>query len=273
MRETYQIEPGRTVTVTIETSDGPAERLYTAREVGDLQASEAELVAAPLRAEINALKNRVETVGRARREAEEKLAQLPTELDWAAVRAERDAANQRAIRMERKLDQERQRRASELALVEGQRDNALDRTRELERLLALGAAREDALEIRVRGLLGELAGAEGRVQALETKVRNYDQDRHSERDRADKNREWAERAELRVAQMAEEKRDALAGLADQLGKVIGAVHGHEVSTALQRTNYESAWEYQIMAGAIRNVRRVVGSPTPPTVSDETPSQA
>ncbi len=51
MKETYEIGPGRTVTVTIEASaePGSGERLYTAREVGDLQASEAELVAAPLR--------------------------------------------------------------------------------------------------------------------------------------------------------------------------------------------------------------------------------
>lgn len=269
MRETYQIEPGRTVTVTIETSDGPAERLYTAREVGDLQASEAELVAAPLRTEINALKNRLETVGRARREAEEKLAQLPTELDWAAVRGERDAANQRAVRLERELA----RRTEERDERERARAGQEARVQELERLLALSVAREDALEIKVNGLMGELAGAEGRVRALDEKVRLYDEDRRTERDRADKNREWAERAELRVAQMAEEKRDAVAALADQLGKVIGAVHGFEVSTALQRTHYESAWEYQIMAGAIRNVRRVVGSPTPPATSDGPTSQA
>lgn len=246
MRETYQIEAGQTVTVTIETSGGVA--------------SEAE---------VNALKTRLENVSRARREAEEKLAQLPTELDWAAVRAERDAANQRAVRLERELT----RRTEERDERERARADQEARVRELERLLALGAAREDALEIRVRGLLGELAGAEGRVQALETKVRNYDQDRHSERDRAESNREWAERAEARLARMAEEKRDAMAGLADQLGKVIGAVHGYEITQALQNVGGFSPWSAQVLANAVRAVRRVVGSPTPPTVSDETPSQA
>lgn len=206
MREMYKIGPGRIVTVTIEASDATGERLYTAREVEDLRASEAELVSAPLRRRVT--------------ELETELAQRPTELDWAAVRAERDAANQRAVRLERLL-----------------------------------------------------AGAEGRVQALETKVRNYDQDRHSERDRAESNREWAERAEARLARMAEEKREAIERMADQLGKVISAVHGYEVSQALQRTHYESAWEYQIMAGAIRNVRRVVGPPTPPATPAGPEAQA
>lgn len=225
MRETYEIGPGRTVTVTIEASDATGERLYTAREVGDLQASEAELVAAPLRRE---------------------LAEVKREL---------------TRRTEERDERERARAGQEA------------RVRELERLLALSVAREDALEIKVQGLLGDLAGAENRVQTLDAKVRMYDTDRHTERDRANKNREWAERAELRVAQMAQEKREAIERMADQLGKVIGAVHGYEVSQALQRTHYESAWEYQTMANAIRNVRRVVGSPTPPATPDGPEAQA
>lgn len=218
MRETYEIGPGRTVTVSIEASDATGERLYTAREVGDLQASEAELVAAPLRRE---------------------LAEVKRELDR---------------RTEEREERERARAAQEA------------RVRELERLLALSVAREDALEIKVNGLVGELARAENRVRA-------YDQDRHTERDRANENKAWAERAELRVAQMAQEKREAIERMADQLGKVIGAVHGYEVSQALQRTHYESAWEYQTMANAIRNVRRVVGSPTPPATPAGPEAQA
>jgi chromosome segregation ATPase len=243
MRETYEVGPGQTITVIVETNGAVATE-----------------------AEVNALENRLKTVSRARREAEEKLAQAPTELDWAAVRAERDAASQRAARLERKLGEERQRRARDLALVESQRDGYANRIRELERLLALGAAREDALEIKVNGLMGELAGAENRA-------RGYDQDRHTERDRANRNQEWAERAETRLAQMAQEKRDATEALADQLGKVIGAVHGYEITQALQNVSDFSPWSAQILANAIRNVRRVVGSPTPPAVSDEAPSQA
>lgn len=262
MRETYQIEPGRTVTVTIEASDGPAERLYTAREVGDLQASEAELVAAPLRTEINALKNRLETVGRARREAEEKLAQRPTELDWAAVRAERDAANGRAARLERELA----RRTEEREERERARAGQEARVRELERLLALGAAREDALEIKVRGLLGELAERDNRIEYLDEKVRLYDEDRHTERDRADRNRAWAERAENSVARMAGEKREAIQALAEKLGQVAGAVHSPEIVDALARLEPSESDYVLRLAHAVRAVRGIVGSPTPPVTS-------
>lgn len=229
MRETYEIGPGRTVTVTIEASDATGERLYTAREVGDLQASEAELVAAPLRRELN----------RRTEERDER-------------EAARAAQELRANQAERELVQERHRRARDLEVVEGQRDAYADRIRELERLLAREV---------------------NRAERAEEKVRAYDQDRHTERDRANENKAWAERAELRVAQMAQEKREAIERMADQLGKVIGAVHGYEVSQALQRTHYESAWEYQTMANAIRNVRRVVGSPTPPATPAGPEAQA
>lgn len=252
MKETYEVGPGQAITVTIEVKDAPdtEERRYTDREVASLQASEAELVSAPLRRELEETKREL-----ARRTEE---------------REEREAAR---ARLERELDQERHRRARDLDAVESQRDHQIVRVRELERLLALAVAREDALEIKVRGLIGDLGEANSRIEYLDEKVRLYDIDRNTERDRADKNREWAERAELRVAQMAQEKREALASLADQLGKVIGAVHGHEVSTALQRTHYESGWEYQTMANAIRNVRRVVGSPSLPATADGPTSQA
>lgn len=213
MRETYQIEPGRTVTVTIEASDAPAtgERLYTAREVGDLQASEAELVSAPLRRE---------------------LAETKRELD----------------RRTQERDERERARAGQEA-----------RVRELERLLALSVAREDALEVRVSGLLGELAGAENRVRA-------YDQDRHTERDRANQNRAWAERAEAATARMAEEKREAVQALAEKLGQVAGAVHGAEVRDALARLEPSEADYVLRLAHAVRVVRDIVGSPTPPVTS-------
>jgi hypothetical protein len=57
----FDIELSGEYRITNRVIDGApsTERLYTAEEVGDLQASEAELVAAPLRTRINALENQV----------------------------------------------------------------------------------------------------------------------------------------------------------------------------------------------------------------------
>jgi hypothetical protein len=133
------------------------------------------------------------------------------------------------------------------------------RVAELERLLALSAAREDALEARVQELLGELAGAENRARA-------YDQDRHAERDRANQNRAWAERAEAAVARMAEEKREALRPLAEKLGRVAGAVHTPEIADALARLDPSESDHVLHLAHAVRVVRDIAGSPTPPVTS-------
>lgn len=127
------------------------ERLYTASEVGALQASEAELVAKPLQAALAERADRIaELKGEIRRmdhqisaqteradklnernaglagelarerdrnaELIEQLARVdkghvcvadgyPSELDWAAVRAERDEARERAARRERKIEE------------------------------------------------------------------------------------------------------------------------------------------------------------------------
>lgn len=68
MRETYEVGPGKTVTITVHVDDAPStlqglgSRLYTAEEVGDLQASEAELVAAPLRREVAELSRKLDRV-------------------------------------------------------------------------------------------------------------------------------------------------------------------------------------------------------------------
>lgn len=165
MRETYQVGPGQTVTVTIEASDAPAtgERLYTAREVVDLQASEAELVSAPLR---------------------RKLAETERELARRTEERERARAGQEA------------------------------RVRELERLLA-----------------------------------------------------------LRLAQMAQEKREAVTALAEKLGQVAGAVHSPEIVDALARLEPAEADYVLRLAHAVRSVRTIVGSPSLPATPDGPTSQA
>lgn len=86
MKETYEVSPGQTVTITVEATRGhvyaAGERLYTAAEVGDLQASEAELVAAPLKAENQRLARQV-----ARREA--RVADLERQLSRSIEREDK----------------------------------------------------------------------------------------------------------------------------------------------------------------------------------------
>lgn len=217
---------GTVLRVTAEDVARPTgERLYTAREVGDLQASEAELVAAPLRRKLA--------------EVERELARRTEERD------EREAA---------RAGQER-------------------RVAELERLLAQAVTREDALEIKVRGLLAEVAAEGGRIEWLEERVRLYDEDRRTERDRADSNRAWAERAENRLSYMAQEKREAVTALAEKLGQVAGAVHSPEIVDALARLEpSESDYVFRL-AHAVRSVRTIVGSPSLPATPDGPTSQA
>lgn len=209
------------VTITLDGEEStllaPAERLYTSEEVGHYQATEAELVAAPLRREVASLERHREN--------------LVTELDAALIR------------------------------------------------------------------IGE----------LDHKVRLYDQDRKTERDRADQNRAWAERAELRaekaeitltesrelvafktrvadeIDQEADRLRDKVRELAQgkdardrllhdatsdrdrmaaQIGKVNGAVHSPAILAALRTT--WSMPEAKAMQTAIRDVRQAIGSPGPGT---------
>lgn len=98
MKETYEVGPGRTVTVTIQVDDAPAARLYTAAEVGELQASEAELVARPLREENQRLARQVCEYDRDRRTERDRA-------DKAQARvAELEKALARSIERENKLE-------------------------------------------------------------------------------------------------------------------------------------------------------------------------
>lgn len=136
-----------------------AERLYTAAEVGDAQASEAELVAAPLR-----------------------------------------------------------RRIEELVVAVQARDNLLS--------------------------------------TASTETREAEE-------RATENREWAERAEGRLASAGLKLKDAertIQILSDQLGRISGAVHSPEVATVLGRVI--EGWEFSTLAGAVRKVRDALGSRSP-----------
>jgi chromosome segregation ATPase len=170
--------------VTIEVNGA---RLYTAAEVGDAQASEAELVAEPLRRRIEELTQSVDARDRLLRTASE----------------EASEARRRVIELTAELEEQRQ--------------------------------------------------------------------------RADANQAWAERAEGRVAaygldlaatrrELDEARSEGLSEahaefLAAALGKVAGAVAGPHVLRALR--NPWTIWtetEAVALAGAVRDVRRIIGSP-------------
>ena len=103
----------------------------------------------------------------------------------------------------------------------------------------------------------------------------------AERQRANENRDWAERAEGRLAAFAldrgstkRELDEACRVIEDrnaQLARISGAVHGVEISQTLRRT-YE-AWEPRTMAEVIRQVRDALGTPVLPETSGGATSQA
>lgn len=95
-----------------------------------------------------------------------------------------------------------------------------------------------------------------------------------QRQRADDNRAWAERAEGRLATAGVELADAqnvIDRQAAQLGRISGAIYSPQVVSALRRV-YET-WEPRIMGEAIRKVRDALGSPSLPEAASEPTSQA
>lgn len=116
------------------------ERLYTAAEVGDLQASEAELVAAPLRRRVGDLENELEKTQdaliAARRQREEFDRDRHTE---------RDRADQNKAWAER-AEENGAKLSAALVQAEKERDAARRRVADLERQLGRSIERENKLE-------------------------------------------------------------------------------------------------------------------------------
>jgi hypothetical protein len=176
---------------------GLSERLYTAAEVGDLQASEAELVAAPLRRRVADLETELERYRKAH-----------VCTDSCKPNAHVAFTGSQIVKeLETELANERQ---------------------EIERL-----ERENE-EYHLN-----------RIKKLETKVREYDKDRHTERDRADQNKAWAERAEANGSRLsaalvqAEKDRDSarrrVAELEAQLSRSIDRENKLEADAAEEKT--------------------------------------
>lgn len=142
---------------------------------------------------------------------------------------------------------------AERELVTAQRQVA-----DLEGELASATRHADALEQARAALEKQLGEA---IRALEYKVVEYDRDRTTERDRADQNKAWAERAEANGSRLsaalveAEKDRDRLAA---QIGRIKDKVHSPSILIAL-RTGWPSWSERDAvaLANAVRNVRREV----------------
>jgi hypothetical protein len=109
------------------------------------------------------------------------------------------------------------------------------------------------------------------METAEVQLKGYDEDRRTERDRADENREWAERAELNCARLSA----ALVAAEKRLDRISGAVHNPVLRDAF-RTTWDRK-EPRAMAEALRQVRDALGSPLPspglPEVASESTSQA
>lgn len=102
------------ITVDGATSTDPARRLYTAQEVGELQASEAELVATPLRGQIAMLKLDVDSLQRQLAGAQRQIADLEpgkAELEAELARRTREREERETARavLESELERERSR--------------------------------------------------------------------------------------------------------------------------------------------------------------------
>lgn len=213
------------VVITLDgaTSTDPARRLYTAQEVGELQASEAELVAAPLRREISMLKLDVDSLQRQLAEAND--------------RCEKNAH----VALEgRQLVVELERQRAELtSAMDAQEINHLRETDELRSILR-------QVNHEKRNLEDALVKSQ-EATALALNQRNeYDRDRKTERDRADQNKAWAERAEAKVADLLVENKRA-------------SDWGHDLETKVSELKRELA-----------NVARAVAADRPhmrPTVEE------
>lgn len=184
LAENYARAQARIRELEAELVKRPTERLYTAEEVGDLQAREAELVAAPLRRQVQEL-----TV---------KLAQATK----GHVCTESCKPNAHVAFTGRK-----------------------------------------------------------RLQEAEAQVREYDRDRKTELDRADQNKAWAERAEQRLADQAEENRQSIAArdglLATATKKINYARELLSAGEVDQARRMDLTRTGTVMAGAIGAALRVL----------------
>lgn len=240
-------------------------QLYTAEQVGDFQASEAELVSAPLRRQLN------EALTRARK---------------AEAEVERQRSRAHAFNLDRETENERadQNKAwAERAEARLAKDAEahVRRVAELERGLEYWRDQYDDRE-KAR------ASLELRVAELERTMADYDRARIDLNEKmAVHGKDVARRLAERQTELAEmttqrdqllsqlhgpdgphakliEAQEGIKVLAAQIGKVSGAVHGPEIAMALDKGEEWPGDHLTTLATAVREVRRVLGTPEPGT---------
>lgn len=125
------------------------------------------------------------------------------------------------------------------------------------------------LRRRVAELERENADADRRINALTGQVQGYDHDRHTERDRADQNRAWAERAEANGVKLsatlvqAEKDRDSarrrVAELEAQLARSVDRENKLEADAAEEKTLHSQsiAARDHLLEAATRRVSAAV----------------
>lgn len=212
----------------------------------------------------------------------------PSELDWAAVRAERDAARERAQRLENRnaeLYDQNQELTAELdryrkahictsrcsmnshVAFEGNRI-----VKDLEAELARRTEERDEREAARAALEVKWAEATRESGLARRQLIDLGEALIVERERADRATEWAERAEGRLAAFSLEQKAKLADaeraieiLSSQLGRISGAVHSSELVHSALRRDWTSWSEREAAAltTAVRQVRDALGSPSLP----------
>lgn len=141
------------------------------------------------------------------------------------------------------------------------------RVAELEAELDARDLVHGGLQRKIREHLQSIGARDRLLREATEKVRLYDVDRRTEHQRAERNQEWAERAEARLA----DAEAAIQTLSGQLGRISGAVHSPELVQAMNPM--WQARETTVLREAVRQVRDALGSPSLPSSPVEPTSQA
>jgi chromosome segregation ATPase len=234
------------VTVTVTFDDAMSERLYTAAEVGDAQAGEAELVAKPLQRRIAELESELvrRTIERDQREAARATLERQVHLYDVDRKTEQQRAdkNQTWAESAEKVAAKLRTELEESRALVAQRDKALDQaTDDLAALVSQRRDRDRLLEISKKNeatALAQVAVAGHRTESAETALH--------------------------------EAQHEIQKLSRTIGRVAGVVMGNDIRIILDggETNPER------LASSVRKVRDIVGAPFPygpptPPVQSET----
>lgn len=223
-----------------------------------------------------------EDPGEAMLVAERLAGSYPSELDWAAVRAERDEARERAARRERKIEELEEGRRADHKNIVAQRSRIAELEVELDRY-------RKAHVCTSRCSMNSHVAFEGNriVKDLEevlAQVRSELRETHRARMAAEDRARRAEADLAAATQEASLARRQILDLGEEIirqreraDRVSGAVHGQELVQAALRTDWTS-WserEAAALASAIRAVRDALGSPLigPPSPPKAVTSQA